>query len=126
MELANELKHKVSKYVMNPKRVPKHWRYINGKPAIDYARHIRDCVSRANDISLKPGELTDETRKERSQLQDRALSYCNILQLQLQDIVEECDGATDENIQYVVNDLSKLISKIMSWKKSDKERISKS
>ena len=45
LDMAVSLKHKVSVYVMNDRYVPKRWRYINGKPAIDYARAIRDCIS---------------------------------------------------------------------------------
>lgn len=52
LDMAVSLKHKVSVYVMNDRYVPKRWRYINGKPAIDYARAIRDCISDSNDIFL--------------------------------------------------------------------------
>ena len=86
LDLASELKHKVSIYVMNDKRVSKHWRYMNGKPAIDYVRMIRDFISRANDI-----ELVESKASERKQLQEQALSYCNVLQLQLMDIIAECE-----------------------------------
>ena len=55
LTLANQLKHKVSVYVMNETYVPKRWRYFNGKPAVDYARTIRDCISIANDIWLEIG-----------------------------------------------------------------------
>ena len=122
LTLARELKHKASIYVMNPKYVPKHWRYINGKPAIDYARYIRDCVSMANDIWLNDKVPDEEKAKKRGELQDRALSYCNVLQLQLIDIQEECDGATDENMREVVDTLSNLIGKIINWNKSDNDR----
>ncbi len=123
--LANELKHKVSMYAMNPKYVPKHWRYINGKPAIDYARYIRDCVSMANDIWLNDKVPDEEKIKKRAELQERALQYCNILQQQLIDIQEECDGANDENMREVVNTLSNLIGKIINWNKSDNGRAGK-
>lgn len=118
LDLAQELKHKVSVYVMKDKYVPKRWRYINGKPAIDYARMIRDCVSRANDIWLKKDSLA-----ERKELQDKALSYCNILQLQLMDIIAECDGATDESMRGITDTLNALVGKIIKWSKSDNEQI---
>ena len=123
--LAGTLKRKVSMYVMNPKYVPKHWRYMNGKPAIDYARYIRDCVSSANDIWLDDKLPDEEKVKKREELQKKALSYCNILQLQLMDIQEECDGATEENMREVVDLLSDLIGKIIKWNKSDNDRARK-
>ena len=106
LDMAVSLKHKVSVYVMNDRYVPKRWRYINGKPAIDYARAIRDCIARAL-------------------LQEKALSYCNKLQLQLMDIIAECEGATDDNMREVTDLLSDLIGKIIKWNKSDNDRISK-
>nr|DAO43629.1 MAG TPA: hypothetical protein [Caudoviricetes sp.] len=123
--LANELKHKVTMYVMNEKYVPKKWRYFNGKPAVDYARAIRDCVSMANDIWLD-NKIPDEGKKsKRGELQAKALSYCNILQQQLIDICEECDGANDDNMRDVVDTLSNLIGKIIKWNKSDNDRAGK-
>lgn len=125
LTLANTLKHKVSVYVMNSKYVPKHWRYMNGKPAIDYARYIRDCVSMANDIWLDNKVDDNEKVKKRGELQSKALSYCNILQLQLIDIQKECDGATDENMREVIDTLGNLIGKIINWSKSDNDRAGK-
>lgn len=125
LTLANEMKHKVSIYVMNPKYVPKHWRYINGKSAADYARYIRDCVSIANDIWLDDKKPDEEKVKKREEMQDNALHYCNILQQQLIDIQEECDGATAENMRDVVDTLSNLIGKIINWSKSDNDRVRK-
>lgn len=118
LDLANELKHKVSVYVMNERYVPKRWRYFNGKPAVDYARMIREYVSRANDIRLKK-----EKANERAEMQDKALSYCNLLQLQLMDIISECEGATDENMRTIIDILSNLIGKIINWNKSDNDRV---
>ena len=117
IDMASELKHKISVYIMNEKYVPKRWRYFNGKPAVDYARQIRDLVSRANDI-----QLSGEQWEERAELQDKALSFCNILQLQLIDIIAECDGATDENMREITDILSRLIGKIKNWSKSDSIR----
>lgn len=114
--LANKLKHAVTVYAMNEKRVPKRWRYINGKPAIDYARAIRDCISAANDIQLK--NSTEESNK-RKELQQKALSYCNILQMQLIDICAECDGATEESMREITDMLNSLVGKIINWIKSD-------
>ena len=121
LDVAIELKHKVSVYVMNEKRVPKRWRYFNGKPAVDYARYIRDCVSVANDIYL--GKGTIESRRE---MQNKALQYCNLLQLQLMDIIEECEGATEESMRDISDMLTDLIRKIKRWTKSDSDRIGKS
>ena len=120
--LANELKHKVTMYVMNENYVPKKWRYFNGKPAVDYARKIRDYVSLANDVWLDDKVTNDEKLKARVDLQAKALSYCNILQLQLIDICAECSGATEENMRDVVDTLSNLIGKIINWSKSDNGR----
>ncbi len=117
LDLAQELKHKVSKYVMNEKRVPTRWRYMNGKPAIDYARRIRDLVSVANEI-----RLNQENIEKRNELQKQALAYCNILQLQLMDIIAECEGATHENMREITDTLDKLIGKIRNWNKSDDKR----
>lgn len=117
LDLAQELKHKVSKYVMNEKRVPTRWRYMNGKPAIDYARHIRDLVSMANEI-----QLNQENIEKRNELQKQAVAYCNILQLQLMDIIAECEGATHENMREITDTLDKLIGKIVNWNKSDDKR----
>lgn len=125
LTMANDLKHKVSVYMMNPSYVPKHWRYFSGKPAVDYARTIRDCVSLANDIWLDDGVPDDEKAKRREELQAKALSYCNILQQQLIDIIAECDGATDENMRGIADMLSNLIGKIIKWNKSDNERAGK-
>lgn len=125
LTLANELKHKVSIYVMNEKYVPKKWRYFNGKPAVDYARAIRDCISMANDVWLDDKVPDEEKVKKRGELQTKALSYCNILQQQLIDICEECDGANDDNMRDVVDTLSNLIGKIIKWNKSDNERAGK-
>lgn len=122
LTLAHELKHKVTMYVMNEQYVPKKWRYFNGKPAVDYARNIRDCVSLANDIWLDDKVSDDEKTKKRSELQAKALSYCNILQLQLMDICAECSGATEENMSNLVDTLSNLIGKIINWSKSDNGR----
>lgn len=117
LDLAQELKHKVSKYVMNEKRVPTRWRYMNGKPAIDYARHIRDLVSMANEI-----QLNKENIEKRNELQKQAVAYCNILQLQLTDIIAECEGATHENMREITDTLDKRIGKIVNWNKSDDKR----
>ena len=122
LTLANELKHKVTVYVMNDSYIPKKWRYFNGKPAADYARNIRDYVSMANDIWLDDKVPDKEKVKKRGELQDKALSYCNILQQQLIDIIEECSGATDENMRDVTDTLSNLIGKIINWNKSDNGR----
>lgn len=124
LDMAVELKHKVSVYVMNEKYVPKKWRYFNGKPAVDYARSIRDCISTSNDIKLEKTQ-SPEKLAERARLQERALSYCNLLQLQLMDIIEECDGATEENMRQVTDLLDDLIGNIIKWNKSDNERIGK-
>lgn len=121
LDIAMGLKHKVSMYVMNEKRVPKRWRYLNGKPAVDYARHIRDCVSAANDIYLDMGTI--ESRRE---MQEKALRYCNLLQLQLMDIIAECDGATEESMRDISNTLTDLVRKIKRWTKSDSDRVGKS
>lgn len=125
LTLANELKHKVTIYVMNESYVPKRWRYMNGKPAIDYARSVRDCVSMANDIWLDNKVPDGEKIKRRGELQAKALSYCNILQQQLIDICDECDGATEENMRDVTDTLSNLIGKIINWNKSDNVRAGK-
>ena len=109
---------------MNDRYVPKRWRYINGKPAIDYARAIMDCISDSNDIFLNK-EQTPERLSARALLQEKALSYCNKLQLQLMDIIAECEGATDDNMREVTDLLSDLIGKIIKWNKSDNDRISK-
>ena len=122
LTLANELKHKVTMYVMNEKYVPKKWRYFNGKPAVDYARKVRDCVSMANDIWLDDKVPDEEKIMRRKELQARALSYCNILQLQLIDICEECDGANEDNMRQVTDTLSNLVGKIINWNKSDNVR----
>lgn len=124
LDMAVSLKHKVSVYVMNDRYVPKRWRYINGKPAIDYARAIRDCISDSNDIFLNK-EQTPERLSVRALLQEKALSYCNKLQLQLMDIIAECEGATDDNMREITDLLSDLIGKIIKWNKSDNDRISK-
>ena len=116
LTLANKLKHAVSIYAMNEKRIPKRWRYINGKPAIDYARAIRDCVSAANDIQLRNSDAESNRRKE---LQQNALSYCNVLQMQLIDICAECEGATEENMREITDMLNSLVGKIINWIKSD-------
>lgn len=125
LDLANELKHKVSVYVMNEKHVPKRWRYVNGLPAIDYARKVRDYIALANDIQLST-DTEPEKLKDRKKYQDIALSYCNILQLQLMDIVAECEGATDDNMRSVIDVLRNLTGKIVKWSKSDSERLGKS
>ena len=125
LTLANQLKHKVSVYVMNETYVPKRWRYFNGKPAVAYARTIRDCISIANDIWLDDKVPDEEKVKKRSELQARALSYCNILQQQLIDIVEECGGATEDNMREITDYLSDLIGKIINWSKSDNGRAGK-
>lgn len=116
LTLANKLKHAVTVYAMNEKRMPKRWRYINGKPAIDYARAIRDCISAANDIQLRNSEAETIKRKE---LQQKALSYCNILQMQLIDICAECEGATEESMREITDMLNSLVGKIINWIKSD-------
>lgn len=124
LDIAVKLKHKISTYVMNERYVPKRWRYMNGKPAIDYARAIRDCISDSNDITLNK-EQTPERLSKRLMLQEAALSYCNKLQLQLLDIIAECDGATDDNMREITDLLAELISKIIKWSKSDNDRIGK-
>lgn len=97
---------------------------VASKPAIDYARAIRDCISDSNDIFLNK-EQTPERLSARALLQEKALSYCNKLQLQLMDIIAECEGATDDNMREVTDLLSDLIGKIIKWNKSDNDRISK-
>ena len=121
LEMANELKHKVSKYVMNENYVPKRWRYINGKPAVDYAREIRDNISFANDIRLEGPDIK-QMQEKRNAYQQKALSFCNILGSQLSDIISECAGATDENMREITDLLDKLIGKIINWIKSDSNR----
>lgn len=121
LDLACKLKHLVSVYVMNEKRVPKRWRYMAGKPAIDYARTIRDCISAANDIRID-GNPTPEELADRAVLQRKALSYCNILQLQLIDITKECDGATPESMREITDIILDLTRKIPKWSKSDSKR----
>ena len=110
---------------MNETYVPKRWRYFNGKPAVDYARTIRDCISIANDIWLDDKVPDEEKVKKRAELQARALSYCNTLQQQLIDIVEECGGATEDNMREITDYLSDLIGKIINWSKSDNGRAGK-
>ena len=124
LDMAVSLKHKISVYVMNDRYVGKRWRYMNGKPAIDYARAIRDCISDSNDIILNK-EQTPERLSKRLMLQEMALSYCNKLQLQLMDIIAECEGATDDNMREITDLLSDLIGKIIKWNKSDNVRIGK-
>lgn len=116
LTLANKLKHAVSVYIMNEKRVPKRWRYINGKPAVDYARGIRDYIAMANNTLLGDNKEDNEKRKE---LQQKALSYCNILQMQLIDICAECEGATEESMREITDMLNSLVGKIINWIKSD-------
>lgn len=117
LTLANKLKHAVSVYVMNEKRVPKRWRYINGKPAIDYARTIRDYIVLANGTWLDKN--SEDENSKRKELQQKALSYCNILQMQLMDICGECEGATEENMREITDMLNSLTGKIINWIKSD-------
>lgn len=121
LDLACKLKHLVAVYAMNEKRVPKRWRYMIGKPAIDYAGTIRDCISAANDIRID-GNPAPEDLKERARLQKRALSYCNILQLQMMDIAQECEGATAESMKEITETLLELTRKIPKWIKSDSGR----
>jgi len=102
---------------MNEKRVPKRWRYINGKPAIDYARTIRDYIVMANGTWLNKN--SEDENSKRKELQQKALSYCNILQMQLTDICEECEGATEENMGDITDMLNSLTGKIINWIKSD-------
>lgn len=108
--VATELKSKVSKYVMDEDHVPKRWRYIDGKPAIDYARHIRDLCVMANDIKLDSPD-----KDNRIAMEYEALRYCHVLQLQLLDIIEDCSGATHENMREVTDLLNKLFGKIRNW-----------
>ena len=123
LDKARSLKRRIARYVMNDKKVPKRWRYIEGVKAIDYAIKIRDCVSRANDIMLDPEHFDQEKADERLKYQDYALSYCNILQLQLDDIIEECEGATHDNMAPIIDELIKLIRMTVAWKNSDKNRM---
>ena len=123
LDIAKNLKRRVAQYVMNEKKVPKKWRYFEGKPAVDYARKIRDCISRANDIELDDENPDTEKLKERAQYQAYALSYCNILQLQIDDIIEECNGATHENMAPIVDELTSLVKMITRWQQSDEARI---
>lgn len=117
LTLTNKLKHAVSVYVMNEKRVPKRWRYINGKPAIDYARTIRDYIVLANGTWLNKN--SEDENSKRKELQQNALSYCNVLQMQLIDICAECEGATEENMREITDMLNCLVGKIINWIKSD-------
>ena len=121
LDMACRLKHLVAVYVMNEKRVPKRWRYMDGKPAIDYARAIRDCISEANDIRID-GTPSEQELTERARLQKKALSYCNILQLQLIDITQECEGATAESLREITDLLLDLVRKIPKWSQSDSKR----
>ena len=116
-EMAHKLKHEVAKYCMNEKYVPKRWRYIDGKPAIDYAAKIREAVIIANEIPLDTAHI-----KIRENYQQTALSYCHLLELQLMDIAEECDGATHDNLHNVTDSLNTLYSRIKRWKQSDSKR----
>ncbi|MCD8208534.1 MAG: hypothetical protein LUD72_11395 [Bacteroidales bacterium] len=115
LELAVSLRRQVARYVMNEKRVSKKWRYFDGLPAVNYARTIRDYISYANDIRLDDPERAEE----RILLQEKALQYCNVLHFQLLDIIEDCEGATHENIHVITDTLSELIAKLKKWHKSD-------
>ena len=123
LDKAKNLKRRIAKYVMNEKKVPKRWRYVEGVKAVDYAVKIRDCISRANDIKFDPEHPDPEKVKERLKFQDYALSYCNILQIQLDDIVDECEGATYDNMGPTFDELTELIRMTVAWKNSDNKRI---
>lgn len=113
-ELAKQLKLEVTSYVMNDKRVSKRWRYIEGKSTVECAKKIRRYIRRAN------AEQVGSDKRIKYQL--KALDWCAELQDQLDDIINECSGATHENMKRVSNILDELISKIINWRKSDKER----
>lgn len=123
LDLAINLKRRIARYVMNEKRVPKRWRYVEGLPALNYAREIRDCISDANDIRIDGADPDNIARRRR--LQYKALSACNRLLEQLDDITEECEGATDESMRAIVDIITALVRKIPKWIESDSNRAGK-
>ncbi len=122
MTLAVDLKKKVAKYVLNEKYVPKKWRYFDGRDAVIYARNIRDCASWANDIKIGTEDADPEKVKERLEYEEKALRYCNMLQFQLMDIIDDCDGANEDNMSEITDDLDALMGKLKKWNEKDKER----
>lgn len=121
LDIAIDLKRRVARYIMNEKYVPKRWRYIEGLPTLEYARAIRDNISDANNVRIDTAILRDVTK--RRDFQFGALAACNKLQEQLDDIIEECDGATDESMRAIINDLTQLVRRIPKWIASDSQRL---
>ncbi len=122
LTIAVDLRRKVAKYVMNERYVPKKWRYFDGLPAVDYARTIRDDISLANDIKIGTKDADPEKVKERLNLQEHALSYCNLLQDQLLDIIEDCEPATETSMREISDMLEDLIKRLMKWHDTDNAR----
>ncbi len=120
--IARDLRAKVAKYVMNEKYVPKKWRFVDGIKAVDYAVEIRDSIALANDIKIGTDDADPDKVRERLDLQEYALSYCNILQLQLLAIQEDCDGANDNNMREVTDLLDDLIKRLTKWHDTDNAR----
>lgn len=121
LDIAIDLKQRVAKFIMNENRVPKRWRYIEGLPALEYARAIRDYISDANNLKLDKDQPSILEMRRDCQLE--ALNACNKLQLQLDDIIHECSGATEESVRIIINDLLQLVRRIPKWMESDRSRV---
>ena len=111
-EKAKYFRRKVMKYCMNESRVPKRWRYFIGEPIVEKASAVRDYIIMANDIKAD----TDRKKELREEYRLKALSFCNLLQMDIEDMIDILDGCTYENMREITDDLVDIIKRVTKWK----------
>lgn len=115
-KIALELQVRLTKYVMNDKRVPKKWRYNIGNDIIKTSANMVKHIIAAN--SSFP--IDEETLKVRKYHQAQASNACLTLQNQLMVMIQCIPSAKPSTLEYIAKLLTKEYDLLGSWKKSTK------
>ena len=106
----------ITRFVMNEKNVPKHWRFVYAFPIIKQAQKLRQHIVDAN-TRYPANEDEPEKRKESQQLAIQANE--NLIQM-LQDMLSVLTDIDADKLDTIGEKLIRESALLRAWRKSAK------
>lgn len=108
-----ELQVMVTKYALNPKHIPKKYRYTISKSLIDTVDLIMKNIIKAHSIKIK----TDNDKKKKLKYQNLAYSTCWILHNEIDRAIKVIKINKFKGIPNIISLLDKEMKLIKNWSK---------